>query len=1756
MAEFNIARIRYTWKNYWTGATTYVKDDVVRVDGNTYICMIGHTSDATTFLTDLNYTPKSRWLLHTEGYEWKGDWSPQTRYVKNDLVKYSGVIYRVLTEHLSGNTSIADDQAKLIAYAKTPNWRNEWLPLTTYRIDDVVRYNGYVYQCITEHTSSTTISGLEVDQAKWSIKWRGDNWRQNWNINTRYKKDDMVRYGGIIYRAVTGHTSAATFSLGLEDDQAKWEKVIDGIEWVGHWQSADDSTGTRYKVGDIVTYGPTLWRCKSAHTSGIAFAEDKFDIWMPGLGFESVWESTTTYQPGDIVQYGGYTYTSMTNNTNSAPSVTGVFYDGESLQGLYDWELLATGWKMTGEWDNSTAYKTGDIVRNKGWVYIAVKDSTGQEPDSLDPEHRSYYDPGETAGTNSTPTYWQIVNTGSYYRGEWIGTAGTVYVLGDIVVKSSTTWICVQRHESDDSTLVTPDLDATNSYWKKLIQGSTGNVLQYKGDLRTHDGSDTVRLPIGSPGAALKVNAAGDAPNWEGLGEINKVYFVSPSGKDAIGNGLSISAPFKTMKYACQYILADEANRAPGTIFVATGVYEEIIPISIPAGITVWGDERRSVTIKPAAGYEDKNMWYVRNATGIKNMTCSGLTGSLSAKDVYGTSRPTGGAYFSLDPGTGPADTSVWITTKSPYMQNISSFGNGVTGLKIDGTIHNGGLKSMVANDVTNFLSDGISVWLHGDARAELVSVFTYFCHIGYLCTDGGKIRGTNGNNSYGTFGSAAIGTLASETPITAKVDNRYYGATAPEVYNNADKIFAIGYTHAGQDYINANYTISGSGLNVAVDNTFTEKRNGGISEIRLLDPGDSTASGGRGHLSGVRNSAQSGDTISITLAQSDVNDASHYAGRAYLTFDNIITADASRPEGTYSNVPATSDNPLAYIPQQAFSITVDGAGAVTNITPLDGSHSHRVGDTITVSNINLGNIGGVPDVTFKVASVTPGMRIYLEEGKGRGQYALIDEYFPATKKINVLRESDGKRGWDHIVPGWTIATVLDGTTTYRIEPRVTIVDPSYSTEVRNTGITGQWIAASGHGDTLVAFTDSSEKAVYSNLAGTTWTTAATDTDWVQPNCVLKSKGKLKYYIALGNGGYANLSTAGTAWGSTPYPIASANYVDICEGPHSSTASTVIAIADDSNNVQVSVSDGTTWTASPITGAGTGFKWIAYGNGKWYVVKPDGTAYQSINNGASWVADNNVCPSTYNVTGFTYGNGRFIASCKPNGTFTAPFDPSTTMISDGSSTTSATFGLSSTFFFSFTDASTTATNSVWYESDKTLILDTDDWAVDYQDGLFVASSTAGKIRTGDGGHVWMEKTNLTPGTAFRTNNRGFTTSKGPGWWLLDTASQATITHLKFGATPKIRAIVDTGRITKFLATEPGSGYDSASPPSITCADTQKTEDATVSIRINNGVLGQPHFKNRGAGYTKFNAVTITGDGFADQFQTGLHIIVKNLTLLPGPGDNLTFTSINDVIYKVGSVELLSGAVPNATAKISLAPTMGNAESPVHEEDIIIRQRYSQVRLTGHDFLDIGTGNEVTTDYPKLYVEGYSSVYPPEQQNETIEYAGGRVFYTSTDQDGNFRVGELFKVEQSTGIVTINASQFDLTGLKELRLGALIVGGTQAVIREFSKESTFVANSNNIVPTQRAIATYISSRISGGGSNVAANAVLAGTVKLHNINQLSHTAGGTIMVDAIMNMRGVSGAPLAMAYFNNGIFSSMFQELSEDPEGYYDMGTGI
>ena len=106
-----------------------------------------------------------------------------------------------------------------------------------------------------------------------------------------------------------------------------------------------------------------------------------------------------------------------------------------------------------------------------------------------------------------------------------------------------------------------------------------------------------------------------------------------------------------------------------------------------------------------------------------------------------------------------------------------------------------------------------------------------------------------------------------------------------------------------------------------------------------------------------------------------------------------------------------------------------------------------------------------------------------------------------------------------------------------------------------------------------------------------------------------------------------------------------------------------------------------------------------------------------------------------------------------------------------------------------------------------------------------------------------------------------------------------------------------------------------------------------------------------------------------------------------------------------------------------------------------RYRYSQVRLTAHDFLDVGTGSKANTNWPGLPL---SNNVP---SNEVNEDRPGRVYYVSTDQDGNFAVGKFFRVEQSTGKATLDASAFDLSGLSSLRLGSI---GAQlgAAINEF------------------------------------------------------------------------------------------------------------
>ena len=81
-----------------------------------------------------------------------------------------------------------------------------------------------------------TVTGLELDIAKWNTVIETDSWKGDWTPGTRYFNHDIVRYGGVTKRCITGHVAQADDNLGIESDDAKWETLIDGIEYIGNWQ--------------------------------------------------------------------------------------------------------------------------------------------------------------------------------------------------------------------------------------------------------------------------------------------------------------------------------------------------------------------------------------------------------------------------------------------------------------------------------------------------------------------------------------------------------------------------------------------------------------------------------------------------------------------------------------------------------------------------------------------------------------------------------------------------------------------------------------------------------------------------------------------------------------------------------------------------------------------------------------------------------------------------------------------------------------------------------------------------------------------------------------------------------------------------------------------------------------------------------------------------------------------------------------------------------------------------------------------------------------------------------------------------------------------------------------------------------------------------------------------------------------------------------------------------------------------------------
>lgn len=188
------------------------------------------------------------------------------------------------------------------------------------------------------------------------------------------------------------------------------------------------------------------------------------------------------------------------------------------------------------------------------------------------------------------------------------------------------------------------------------------------------------------------------------------------------------------------------------------------------------------------------------------------------------------------------------------------------------------------------------------------------------------------------------------------------------------------------------------------------------------------------------------------------------------------------------------------------------------------------------------------------------------------------------------------------------------------------------------------------------------------------------------------------------------------------------------------------------------------------------------------------------------------------------------------------------------------------------------------------------------------------------------------------------------------------------------------------------------------------------------------------------------------------------------GANIKFAG-NGTYYRLTAItEENTG---QQTAVIRINPALAPSTTTVPNTGMEITEDYSNIRMTAHDFLDVGTGGFISTNYPNTPSQA------PDSDDEVKQLNGGRVYYTATDQNGDFKVGGLFKVEQATGSATLNADAFNLSGLSELQLGA-IGASLGATINEFSTDETMAGDSNTAVPVETAIVGYTQRQNMGVG----------------------------------------------------------------------------
>ena len=210
-------------------------------------------------------------------------------------------------------------------------------------------------------------------------------------------------------------------------------------------------------------------------------------------------------------------------------------------------------------------------------------------------------------------------------------------------------------------------------------------------------------------------------------------------------------------------------------------------------------------------------------------------------------------------------------------------------------------------------------------------------------------------------------------------------------------------------------------------------------------------------------------------------------------------------------------------------------------------------------------------------------------------------------------------------------------------------------------------------------------------------------------------------------------------------------------------------------------------------------------------------------------------------------------------------------------------------------------------------------------------------------------------------------------------------------------------VASISITNGGSGYTSTPSVTITSPTGPNGEVASAFATVEGGIVTEIDIISSGSQYTSTPTITISA---------------------PDSGTTSTATAnMADTYYTINSSTPIVSGITTLTLAENLINTVGIASTAYFFQQ-------SKIIASSHTFEYIGSGNTITLATPK---RGGVTI----QANEVVSENGGRVIYTSTDQAGNFRIGDDLQINQSTG--TISGRAFSKSLFSEITPFILALG---------------------------------------------------------------------------------------------------------------------